>query len=104
MRRKIITSQIKTINYFGTPIKVRMKGYEGNQYHQHYDPKVKKWIFTHRKVAKKKYRVLPEGFEIHHIDHNRENNKPDNLILLHERDHKRIHLNKTLEIKGVNSK
>jgi hypothetical protein len=101
MKRKIITSPVKIKKYFGKPIKVRMKGYEGNQYQQYYDNKEKKWIFTHRKVAQKKYGELPKGFEIHHIDKNRENNRSDNLIILHKKDHKRLHLKKTLEIKEI---
>jgi hypothetical protein len=35
------------------------------------------------------------GLEIHHIDHNRENNAPENLILLCEMHHTLAHENKT---------
>jgi hypothetical protein len=97
--RKIITTSVKVVNHWGNSVKIRMKGYEGNLYQQHYDEKEKKWIYTHRKVAKKKYGDLPKkDFHVHHIDGNRKNNKPDNLILLHKKDHRRVHLEKTLKI------
>src|SRR5258708_1998082 len=34
---------------------------------------------------------LPEGQVVHHLDENKQNNKPDNLILLSIADHRRLH-------------
>lgn len=34
---------------------------------------------------------LAEGFEVHHLDSDPTNNRPENLVLLEERDHKRVH-------------
>ena len=60
----------------------------------------------HSRVGEKKYGYdkIPKGFVIHHIDQNKENNQYYNLILLHEKDHKRIHLRKTLVIRSKRSR
>lgn len=34
-----------------------------------------------------------EGCEVHHIDHNPSNNKPDNLIVLSQKEHRELHSN-----------
>lgn len=34
---------------------------------------------------------IPDGFEIHHIDHNKQNNDLENLQLLSASDHQRMH-------------
>ena len=56
----------------------------------------------HARVGEKKYGYehIPEGFVIHHIDMNKSNNQYYNLIILHEKDHKRVHKG-TLVIKSV---
>jgi hypothetical protein len=57
----------------------------------------------HSRVGEKKYGYdkIPAGFVIHHIDGNKDNNQYFNLILLHSKDHRRIHLKKSLIIKSV---
>jgi hypothetical protein len=102
MKKKIIISDEKIIKYYGKPIKVRMYGHEGNQYQQFYSNKEKKWMFSHIRAAQKKYfsgENIPKDFQVHHIDKDRENNKKENLILLHVKDHRELHNKKTLEIK-----
>ena len=34
---------------------------------------------------------LQEGYEVHHIDRNRDNNAPDNLIAMPKDEHRRLH-------------
>ncbi len=34
---------------------------------------------------------IPEGFEIHHLDHNKQNNDIENLKLVTRADHQKIH-------------
>ena len=48
---------------------------------------------TYRQIAEKKIgRKLKEGEVVHHIDKNRRNNQPENLMVLRsEADHNRIH-------------
>lgn len=58
-----------------------------------------KKINVHKRVAEKKYGKIPKDFVIHHIDGNKNNNRPANLILLHKKDHARLHMSKNLIIK-----
>jgi len=53
----------------------------------------------HRIVALKKYKNVPENFVVHHIDGNKLNNRWNNLMLLHKKDHYRLHVIGDLEIK-----
>ena len=77
--------------------------------------KLKKWDYqayktkdgkkktVHSRVGEKKYgyEKIPKGFVIHHIDGDKNNNQYHNLILLHRKDHKRVHVTKSLKIKSV---
>jgi HNH endonuclease len=36
-------------------------------------------------------RMIVEGFDVHHLDANRSNNHPDNLVLIESSDHMRLH-------------
>lgn len=66
------------------------------QYLQVLDPKTMEWCFVHRLVHKfyklnerfykEKYKNLTKNI-VHHIDCNRYNNMPDNLCLMHVKDH-----------------
>jgi hypothetical protein len=57
-----------------------------------------KKILVHRRVAEKKYGQLPKEFIVHHIDENKDNNTYNNLMLLHRKDHFRIHAIKNIMI------
>ena len=63
-----------------------------NGYSQYYDKKSRSWKFTHRTVAEKKIggRIRP-GYEVHHINHNKKDNRPSNLVVLSRSDHRKIH-------------
>jgi len=37
------------------------------------------------------YAFLPKGMVVHHLDSNKQNNHPDNLVLVSIQDHRRIH-------------
>lgn len=37
------------------------------------------------------FAFIPKGMVVHHLDENKQNNHPDNLILLSIQDHRRIH-------------
>ena len=39
-------------------------------------------------------RKQKEGFDLHHIDEDRSNNNPDNIILIEHRDHMSLHNSK----------
>jgi hypothetical protein len=50
------------------------------------------WLSAHRhRSAKWLLRRLAEGFDIHHLDGDHENNDPDNLVLIEHSDHMRLH-------------
>lgn len=52
-----------------------------------------KHIFEHHKVycEDRGLTEVPEGYHIHHLDENKENNAPENLIMLSAGDHNRLH-------------
>lgn len=35
--------------------------------------------------------LIPAGFQVHHVDHDKKNNRLENLVLLSMSDHQRIH-------------
>ena len=45
---------------------------------------------------------IPKGMVVHHLDENKQNNHPDNLVLVSIQDHRRIHawLNKVQRLSG----
>lgn len=47
-----------------------------------------KSYLTHRFVYECFYGEIPEGMQIHHIDHNKENNKLDNLQMVTDEENK----------------
>ena len=47
--------------------------------------------FEHILVWEKYFGKVPEGYQIHHIDGNKENNNIENLQLVTPMEHKRIH-------------
>ena len=68
-----------------------------NGYSQYYDRKSGSWKFTHRRVAEKKLggRIRP-GYEVHHKNHNKRDNRPSNLTVLPRSVHRAIHARKGL--------
>jgi len=62
----------------------------GYYYRTDYERKTKKLLHRDIWEAKAK-RKLPEGFVIHHIDHDKENNLPSNLTAMSRSDHQRHH-------------
>ena len=51
-----------------------------------------KWEWLHRIIAAEKMGAdIFEGFEVHHIDGNKQNNHPDNLKVLSKEEHQEIH-------------
>lgn len=54
---------------------------------------MKKTQKNYRKIYSDYYGVeIPKGFHIHHIDGNRENNHPHNLLAIPEYVHQRYHI------------
>jgi hypothetical protein len=79
-----------------------------SQYHQLYDHSVKDWVYTHRNVAsfmkstgQHKEFTYSENLKdavkntIHHVDYNKFNNTPNNLIFMNYKDHFLYHSNES---------
>jgi hypothetical protein len=79
-------------NYKGGRILHKPTGYMFVLNKEHPRTDSKGYVREHILVYEQHHKcsVLPYG-QIHHIDKNRQNNSSDNLILLSERDHYRIH-------------
>ena len=69
---------------------LKLKTRTKNGYHQYNAGKG--WIWTHRRVAEKKMgsKILP-GYEVHHINGIKTDNRPSNLIVLSKAKHRAIH-------------
>lgn len=86
--------------------RITIKGYE-----MVFNPKTNKWIFTH--LFSDKYNIenniysKENGNTVHHIDFNKLNNNPNNLIRISKEDHLLLHakiLEKTLHREDVKEK
>ncbi|NQU98990.1 HNH endonuclease [Candidatus Woesearchaeota archaeon] len=64
----------------------------------------RKTIYSRVAEKKYKYEHIPKGFIIHHIDGNKNNNRSKNLMLLHQKDHYRLHVKKDIKIEEVKKK
>ena len=63
-----------------------------NGYSQYYDRRSDSWKFTHRRVAEKKLGGrIRSGYEVHHINHNKRDNRSSNLRVLSRSAHRAIH-------------
>lgn len=50
------------------------------------------WKFVHRRVAEKKIgHAIPKGYEVHHKNRNKQDNRPSNLSVLPKWLHRAIH-------------
>ena len=47
---------------------------------------------NYRKVYEDNYGPIPEGYQIHHIDGNHENDEPSNLMAVTPEEHARLHI------------
>lgn len=62
-----------------------------NGYYRLAKSKNRKAKFQHHIVWEKHFGPIPDGMQIHHIDHNKINNDISNLQLVTPLEHKRIH-------------
>ena len=68
-------------------LKTRVQG----GYRQYWDPKTGRWRRTHRRVIEKRLGPAAKALEVHHLDLDRLNNRPRNLVGLTPAMHARIH-------------
>lgn len=63
-----------------------------NGYRQFYDKKLKRWVFTHRRVAAKKVGgSIGRGREVHHINGRKTDNRASNLSVMSAAAHRKLH-------------
>lgn len=86
--------------------RITIKGYE-----LIYDPKEQRWIFTHLLADRYNLNLgvyaKEKGDTIHHLDFNKTNNNPDNLMRMVKKDHLFYHSNlleKTLHREDIKEK
>lgn len=61
-------------------------------YRQFWDDETGRWEYTHRRVAEKKMGgKVRSGYEVHHKDGDKTNNRPDNLVALRRDEHRDVH-------------
>lgn len=70
-------------------IQTRRYSYSNSGYKMYYERGYPKYV--HRENYKKYYGNIPKNYEIHHIDKNKYNNHPSNLVALSRRQHRKIH-------------
>lgn len=79
----------KSFGGYRTPLQTRTNR---SGYQQFKDPGTGQWVLTHRRVAEKKVGgAIGAGREVHHIDGNKNNNRPSNLRIMSEAQHRDIH-------------
>ena len=61
--------------------------YRGEKYYQRRGERL------HRVAYKHYFGEIPKGYHVHHVDGNVKNNSPENLILLSQQDHMKLHMN-----------
>jgi hypothetical protein len=50
--------------------------------------------YVHRRVYEEHHGPIPEGWHVHHVDWDKRNNDPSNLVALTPAEHSAIHLRK----------
>lgn len=50
-----------------------------------------KWVYLHRLRYEQAFGPIPEGYHIHHMDGDKLNNHPMNLMMMSESEHHKFH-------------
>lgn len=86
---------------FYRKISNRADGAAMDGYEQVYDARINRYVYTHRRVAEVlKEGVLKNGRHMvtHHIDFNKRNNDPSNLVRMDEREHFELHASNAIKL------
>lgn len=70
--------------------KVRNENFMGG-YEEVLNPKTNSYNFTHHVVDDYFNGEKPKGIHVHHVDHNKLNNSPENLVRMSKHDHQSYH-------------
>lgn len=89
--------------------KHEMRELDGKRYYKHkkqpyfYHTRAEgKKTTLHRDICAKFHGDIPDGYEVHHIDFNPDNNDSTNLVALLPEEHRRLHSEKKLNVKSRN--
>lgn len=55
---------------------------------------------VHHVIWEQAHGLIPEGYQIHHIDHNKHNNDLENLVALSASDHQKVHSPFYVKVQG----
>lgn len=56
---------------------------------------------NYRKIYEQHHGPIPDGYQIHHIDCNHENNDPSNLVAVTPEEHARLHIESNTMYRGA---
>lgn len=69
--------------------------YEGVRYYRsksHQYLQANNGELLHRRICEDAHGPIPDGYDVHHIDFNHENNDPSNLVALSRAEHHQVHM------------
>ena len=73
-------------------VNIKSNGYVEIYSPNHPNANKRKYVYQHQLVAEKKIgRYLKKGEVVHHIDSNKSNNDPENLVVLSNNNHIKLH-------------
>lgn len=77
------------MGFFRKHLKTRINA---SGYKQFWDARTGRWEFAHRRAAENKMGgPIRRGYEIHHKDGDKTNNRHDNLIAMPREEHRHVH-------------
>ena len=85
-------SPTKRSYYSSSPRRSTLSTRSKNGYAQYYSRRSGTWKFTHRRVAEKKLGGrIRSGYEVYHINRDKQDNRPSNLTVVSKSKHEAIH-------------
>lgn len=64
----------------------------------------KRKYFIHKCIYEAFVKPIPDGYDLHHINHNHQDNRLENLCLIESSKHRSMHMKERLKDKGIASK
>lgn len=74
-----------------------MKIHTNNKGYFYFSPYTKRKYFIHKCIYEAFVGPIPEGYDLHHINHNHQDNRLENLCLIPSSKHRSMHCKETIE-------